>query len=136
MCGGIQYQYKGETVKIYFPNPNAELPILMKNQSIELIGWGRRKEQQGHFPQGGWARHESILQGTWDKYRPVPVKIQVNLFMENDRDKVSHWFNLDEGQFIQGLLAHWDDECRVYVVTVSPPMEHPVHDRWPRLISS
>ena len=55
--------------------------------------------------------------------------------MEKDQDKVSHWFNLEEGQFIQGLLAHWDDECRVYVVTVSPPMEHPVHDRWPRLIS-
>ena len=136
MCGGIQYQYKRETVKGYFPNPNAELPILMKNQSTELIKWGRRKEQQGHLPQGGWARHESILQGTWDKYRPVPVKIQVNLFMEKDQDKVSHWFNLEEGQFIQGLLAHWDDECRVYVVTVSPPMQHPVHNRWPRLISS
>jgi len=136
MCGGVQYQYKGETVKTYFPNPNAELPILMKNQSIELIRWGRRKEQQGYLPQGGWARHESILQGIWDKYQPVPVKIQVNVFMEKDQDKVSHWFNLEEGQFIQGLLAHWDDECRVYVVTVSPPMEHPVHDRWPRLISS
>jgi len=108
----------------------------MKNKSIELIRWGRRKEQQGHLPQGGWARHESIMQGTWDKYQPVPVKIQVNLFMEKDRDKVSHWFNLEEGQFIQGLLAHWDAECRVYVVTVSPPMEHPVHDRWPRVIST
>ena len=136
MCGGIQYQYKGGTVKTYFPNPNAELPILMKNKSIELIRWGRRKEQKGHLPQGGWARHESILLGTWDKYRPVPVKIQVNLFMEKDQDKVSHWFNLEEGQFIQGLLAYWDNESRVYVVTVSPPMQHPVHDRWPRLISS
>jgi len=57
MCGGVQYQYKGEIVKTYFPNPNAELPILMKNKSIELIRWGRRKEQQGHLPQGGWARH-------------------------------------------------------------------------------
>ena len=135
MCGGIQYQYKRETVKGYFPNPNAELPILMKNKSIELIRWGRRKEQQGHLPEGGWARHESIQQGTCDKYQPVPVKIQVNVFMEKDQDKVSHWFNLEEGQFIQGLFAHWNDECRVYVVTVSPPMEHPVHDRWPRLIS-
>ena len=136
MCGGVQYQYKEETVKTYFPNPNAELPILMKNKSIELIRWGRRKEQHGYLPQGGWARHESIMQGTWDKYRPVPVKIQVNLFMEKDQDKVSHWFNLEEGQFIQGLLAYWDNESRVYVVTVSPPMQHPVHNRWPRLISS
>ena len=58
--------------------------------------------------------------------------------MEKDREKVSHWFNLEEGQFIQGLLAYWDNESRVYVVTVSPPMQHPVHDRctWAFLLNS
>ena len=48
--------------------------------------------------------HKAVGQGTWDKYRPVPVKIQVNVFMEKDQGKVSHWFNLEEGRFIQGLL--------------------------------
>jgi len=26
--------------------------------------------------------------------------------MEKDQGKVSHWFNLEEGQFIQGLFHH------------------------------
>jgi hypothetical protein len=134
MCGGVQYPYQGKTIKIYFPDPNARLPILMKDQSIEFMPWGRRREQAGHLPQGGWARHESVLNGVWDKYQPVPVKIQVDAFMEKDQNKVSHWFNLEQGQFIQGVLANRGDEHRVYVVTVTPPMDNPIHDRWPRII--
>jgi len=42
--------------------------------------------------------------------------------------------NYPIGQFIQGLLAYWNDEVRVYVVTFLHPMEYPVYDRWPRLI--
>ena len=30
MCGGVQYQYNGETVKTYFPNPKAELYTVIK----------------------------------------------------------------------------------------------------------
>ena len=134
MCGGVQYSVQGKTINIYFPNPKAQLPVRMKDQSIELMPWGRRKNESGHLPPGGWARHESVLKGTWDKYQPVPVKIQVNSFMEKDLNKVSHWFDLEEDQFIQGLLAQWDDEYRVYVVTISPPMDDPVHNRWPRII--
>jgi hypothetical protein len=40
------------------------------------------------------------------------------------------------GQAIQGLLANFGDESRVYVVTIGIPSEyHYIHDRWPRLVA-
>lgn len=117
--------------------PNAVLPVLLKSGEIFLYTWGRRREENNQlFPLGGWARHESIKQGIWDKYHPVPVKIPVIRFMEKDNQGVSHWFDLESGQFIQGLLAHIADQQRVYVVTVKPDDEHTVHDRWPRIVTT
>ncbi|MCK5647706.1 MAG: hypothetical protein KAI22_02395 [Gammaproteobacteria bacterium] len=50
-------------------------------------------------------------------------------------NKGSHWFDLEEGQFIQGLVAHYNDEKRIYVVTVEPDqLTRHIHDRWPRVI--
>jgi len=56
MCGGVNYTIKGEKVNVYFPNPEAKLPILMRDGCIGLYFWGRRKEQAGRLPLGGWAR--------------------------------------------------------------------------------
>ena len=135
MCGGVSYNIEGHQVKVYFPRPDAALPVIMKNHETSLVTWGRRKEEAGALPLGGWARHESILKGTWDKYRPVPVKIAVDAFMEKDQQKVSHWFNLEPGQVIQGLLARSaDGQQRVYVVTVEPD-DKSIHDRWPRIVT-
>lgn len=135
MCGGVQYIIKKETLKIYFPNPQAQLPIIMKDGNISLLPWGRRKEQEGHLPLGGWARLESINSGKWEYTQPIPIKIAVDAFMEKDRNKDSHWFNLEENQFIQGLVAHYNNERRIYVVTVEPDSsKKQIHDRWPRII--
>jgi len=55
--------------------------------------------------------------------------------MEKDHNKDSHWFTLEEGQFIQGLVAHYNNEQRIYVVTVEPdPLTKQIHDRWPRIV--
>ena len=35
-------------------------------------------------------------------------------FMEKDHNKDSHWVQLEEGQFIQGLVANYNDEQRIY----------------------
>lgn len=135
MCGGVKYTTNKETVRVYFPNPQAKLPILMNDGNLSLP-WGRRKEQQGTLPLGGWARLDSIKAGKWDNVEPRPVKIIVDGFMEKDHNKESHWFNLEEGQFIQGLVAHYNDEQRIYVVTVEPdPLTKQIHDRWPRIIN-
>ena len=137
MCGGVRYTIKKETLRVYFPNPHAQLPILMKDGNISLLPWGRRKEQEGNLPLGGWARLDSINTGKWEYVRPTPVKIKVDAFMEKDHNKDSHWFKLEEGQFIQGLVAHYHDERRIYVVTVEPdPLTRQIHDRWPRIVGN
>ena len=77
MCGGVEYIYMGEKKRVYFPNPQAHLPVRLKNAEIDYLPWGRRKQQLGQLPMGGWARHDSIKQGVWDKWFPKPVKIIV-----------------------------------------------------------
>jgi len=133
MCGGVSYISNGKVIKTYFPIPLAQLPILKRDQSNDMLIWGRRREEKGDFPLGGWARHESIQSGVWDKYQPQPVKIPVDSFMEKDKDRVSHWFDLEDGQFIQGLVAHLGHDSRVYVVTVEPE-DKSIHDRFPRIV--
>jgi len=135
MCGGVYYYHNNQDVRVYFPNPKATLPVITKNKEIELLPWGRRKEQQGHLPMGGWARLDSIYSGRWDKWFPIPVKIPVKQFMEKDIEGNSHWFDLTNGQYIQGLVARDKYERRIYVVTVTPELSEAVHDRWPRILS-
>ena len=135
MCGGVYYMIGGEEVRTYFPNPKACLPILRRDGEIERMPWGRRKNQAGKLPLGGWARLESIYEGRWDRWFPKPVKLMVSQFMEKDIEGNSHWFDLTTGKWIQGLVAHWENERRVYVVTVVPEMAEAVHERWPRIMS-
>lgn len=57
MCGGVQYHEH----KIYFPQPAARLPVKLRRGGITWVTWGRRqKEAIGKFPNGGWARLDSI----------------------------------------------------------------------------
>lgn len=135
VCGGVLYSINGRKVRTFFPNPSAQLPVRTRSGGVELLTWGRRKRQPGQLPLGGWARLESIQEGRWDKWRPIPVKLLVDEFMEKDLEGVSHWFMVTQGKWIQGLVANWDSERRVYVVTITPEMDDAVHDRWPRILS-
>jgi hypothetical protein len=135
VCGGVSYAINRKEVKIYFPNPQAQLPILLKNRDVVLHTWGRREQQAGRLPLGGWARHDSILAGKWDYTNPKAVKIAVEAFMEKDKDKQSHWFKMKPDTYIQGLMARFDDEYRVYVVTIKPNSKA-IHDRCPRIIGA
>jgi len=125
--------HKGEEYRYYFPNPKAVLPVKMKGGDVQLFPWGRRTKQMGRLPKGGWARLDSIYSGRWDRYMPISVKLPVSSFMEKDIEGNSHWFDVTEGKWIQGLIAREGQEQRVYVVTVDPEMEDAVHDRWPRI---
>lgn len=134
MCGGVYYSFNGEDIRVYFPNPKAMLPVKLKDNSRILLPWGRRQEQQGALPMGGWARLESIHSGRWDKWFPTPVKLPVKSFMEKDIEGNSHWFDLTRGKYIQGLVAQSGNEQRIYVVTVTPEAETTAYSRWPRII--
>ncbi len=111
------------------------LPVSLKRNKVDLLPWGRRKEQAGQLPLGGWARLDSIYAGRWDKWFPTPVKLPIKSFMEKDIMNQSHWFDITKGQCIQGLVARDKHEQRIYVVTVTPELEDAVHNRWPRIIS-
>jgi hypothetical protein len=136
MCGGVEYKHDGQSHRVYFPYPDAQLPVRKRDGSIELVGWGRRKEQPGKLPPSGWARLESVLAHKWDRWNPQPVKIIVDRFMEKDQSKNSHWFNLQQDEFIQGLLATRDEEQRLYVVTIEPPADRDAFRRWPRVLAA
>jgi hypothetical protein len=88
MRGGVSYTNNGKQVKVYFPNPRDHLPILLKDSSVTLQPWGRREQQPGKLPLGGWARHDSILTGKWG-YTHQASKIAVEVFMEKDNNKQS-----------------------------------------------
>ena len=135
MCGGVYYSHHGQDIRVYFPNPKAMLPVRIKSGAVELLPWGRRRDQKGELPLGGWARLDAIYAGRWDRWFPVPVKLPIRQFMEKDLEGRSHWYDLTRGQWIQGLVARNGHEQRVYVVTVEPALEDAVHDRWPRLVS-
>lgn len=134
MCGGTQYKHGDQDMRVYFPNPAAMLPVKRKSGDVELLPWGRRQQQKGTLPLGGWARLESIYSGRWDKWFPIPVKLPILSFMEKDLEGHTHWYDLTKSQWIQGLVARNGNEQRVYVVTIAPEMEDAVHDRWPRIM--
>jgi len=136
MCAGVECKDGNRIVRVYFPNPRAALPVRLKSGATSWLAWGRREGETPAFPLGGWARLESIQAGKWEKYKPRPVVIAVQRFMEKDRQGVSHWFEIPETKMIQGLLANQGAESRLYVVTTRAPSELPgFHERWPRLVA-
>jgi len=137
MCGGVKFKHNNKEITVYFPNPKTVLPIRLKSGEHSLIKWSRRKEEQGALPPGGWARHESVSKGVWDKYFPKPVLITVDRFMEKNKKGKSHWYPLTGSTYIQGLIASDKDEQRVYVVTLESDDKHEeIHDRWPRIVNA
>lgn len=135
MCGGAYYLLNGEPQRVYFPNPQARLPVQRRDRESLLLPWGRRKQQPGNLPLGGWARLDSVYSGRWDRWFPKPVKIPLLSFMERDIEGISHWFDITPGHWIQGLLAQERNEIRIYVVTIEPEMESALHERWPRILA-
>lgn len=135
MCGGVYHTHNDQDVRVYFPNPKAMLPVKTKGGDVILLPWGRRQNQAGTLPLGGWARLDSIYAGRWDRWFPKPVKLELKSFMEKDIEGHSHWFDLTNGQHVQGLIARDGAEQRVYVVTITPEMSDAVHERWPRVVS-
>lgn len=49
MCGSVKHTIKNETIRVYFPNPQAKLPILMRGRNISLLPWdvGKKPPQKG-----------------------------------------------------------------------------------------
>lgn len=137
MSEAILYHYQNQNIKVHFTQTRAHLPLRLKNGEVRCYPWGRRSsERQGKLPLGGWARHDAILAGKWDAYFPVSVKIPALEFMERDIEGKAHWWQVTKGHWLQGLLASYDQEKRLYLVTLTPEREDALFQRWPRLVSA
>lgn len=134
MPQAVSYCYHGKTHTIYFSRPKALLPVKLINGQTTLVTWGRRLSEQSDMPVGGWANLHSIYKGKWSQYSPKPVRLPIANFMLQDYENQTHWYALVKGQWIQGLLAHIEEEYRVYIVTIIPERLDICHDRWPRII--
>ncbi len=135
MCVAIEYGEGEQTVHIRFAEPSAALPVRTRRQGFIGVAWGRRRNQAGKLPLGGWARLDAIRAGRWDHWLPIPVKLPITAFVELDIEGRAHRYPLSRGQWVQGLVARTRHEQRVYVVTIVPEQEDALHDRWPRILN-
>ncbi len=57
MCGGVEARDAEKAYKVYFPSPKAAFPVMLEGgEALGWVTWGRRREEPGQGPQGGWAR--------------------------------------------------------------------------------
>jgi hypothetical protein len=132
----FNYQHKVHTV--FFSEKNSILPVKLKNGEMKLVTWGRREEENGVMPLGGWARLASVKNEKdkrWHRYLPKPVQIPITKFMEKNFEGRVCWYEITSGKCIQGLLAHENNEYRVYIVTIDPEDLMNNHYRWPHIIT-
>lgn len=54
MCVGICYKASERLTIVHFADAQAQLPVQMKNKTVALFPWGRRKHETGRLPLGGW----------------------------------------------------------------------------------
>ena len=131
MCSGIEYQGQMHL----WSDPEVHLPVRRKNGALSWLRWGARHGIESPFFQGPCARLESIQMGKWNRFQPMPVKICMDRYMERDIKNKPYWVKTESYQVLQGLVATWQGEQRVYVVTVDTPAEFQhVQPRWPRVI--
>jgi hypothetical protein len=99
---------------------------------------GNRVGHGSKFPETGWAPLEEIYAKKWAWLEPEPVKVIASRFLFVDRWSVPHYYSLEWGQFIQGLLAHIPPyHTRVYIVTVrAPSTAAESWENWPRIIGT
>lgn len=117
-------------------DPDVRLPVRRRDGSLAWLPWGARHGIDSPFVQGPCARLESVREGRWSRYRPRPVMIPVDRYMERDGKSRPYWVRAGEGICLQGLVATWGDEQRIYVVTTESPAEFAhVQPRWPRLLA-
>ncbi len=138
MPEAVIFNYQNKIHTVSFVQPKAMLPVKLKNGECRLVTWGRRERESSEMPLGGWARLSSIKNekdSRWNMYLPKPVQIPIDKFMEKDFEGKACWYEVTKGKCVQGLLAHLEDEYRVYIVTVDPEDLANSHYRWPHIIT-
>jgi hypothetical protein len=154
MCGGLEFQKRAtrltqpeliegvrgsgagvDGVRVYFPNPKASIQV--DPESDIWLPWGRRKDEPGAWPEGGWARAESLGKAYWTRWAPEQVVIHPACWMEKDRSRKSRWFDLEPGTGILCLRLDRAPGTPLYVVTEAATGDFlaDIHHRIPNLVA-
>lgn len=139
MPEAVIFRYGDKPYTVFFNQASAVLPVKLKNGENQLVKWGRRESENSEMPLGGWARLTSIKNSAhqqWNSYFPKPVKIIIDKFMEKDFEGRPCWYEVTKGKCLHGLLARYENEFRVYIVTIDPEDLTNCHYRWPHIVTS
>jgi putative SOS response-associated peptidase YedK len=136
MCGGIVFKTsnKEEFITVYYPRPYAIIYGINDESLCIQAYWGKREEVEFkniEVPKTGWAKLESLEKKFWDKYNYTRILIPAYKYMEKDRKGQSHWFILNDDEFIEGLFITKENLNFIYVITLSSTAEQSkIHERW------
>lgn len=136
MCGGLIFKTnKNEQfITAYFPRPYTKIYGVNRELKIIEAYWGKRDEiefKDINMPKTGWARIESLEKGFWNKFEYTKVLIPAYKYMEKDKTGHSHWFMLNENEFIEAILIVKENLNFIYIVTVPSTEEYSkIHNRW------
>ena len=122
-----------EIIRVLFPNPKAALLV---DPDLNLWSpWGRRGEQPGDWPDGGWAREESLEKAYWTRWKPEPFVLRAHRWMEKDHAKRSHWCEVPGGEGILCLRLKAAPGEPAYMVTQASFGDYAeIHPRMPKLL--
>ena len=82
MCGGVNYIIKGERLRVFFPNPEARLPILMRDgNTYWIISLGAKKRTVRKFIQGLVAHYNG------DESRVYVVTVEPDILKKQIHDR-------------------------------------------------
>lgn len=143
-CGGLYLDTTtGNIVKVFFPIPNARIPVIDMQGSYSICQWGQREKDKEFVPElpvTGWARMESLQKDYWLKHEPKKVFIPFKSFYEKDREDPTYpknkatEFKLEEEQGLLGLLIKHNEKEYAYPITRH--RDNWVHNRFPVILSS
>lgn len=140
MCIAIRYKIPSADAVIErvttFREPHAKLPIKLKHKGHKMLAWGRRIHEAGNLPLGACVFLEQIQAGDWNEFFPKPVIILAQAFIGRDIEGENHWHDLVRGNYLQGVVARYVNELRIYVVTIRPQLPNAIYEHWPRIITA
>jgi hypothetical protein len=63
MCLAVSFDWQAKKRTCHYKSYKAVLPVKTRH-SVSLAPWGRRPNEKGELPMGGWAHYDDVLKRT------------------------------------------------------------------------
>ena len=130
MCDGVEIEGK----QIIFGEARDLLPIIHADEEGNWILWGERREGDC-YPHGGWVRPDDLKTRSWKPWNLKETVIPADRFMVRNQYGQAVWLPLGPGAGIRGMMACQESDCRLYIVTTTPPEQYGWARRWPDIVT-